>query len=277
MERIMLVPEKQQLTLPSVNSPMSSLQATLDTINANNSLSDDTRWRRYEELLKSFFHFANQGHTAVNIVPEAPSPGIGESLLPFFQDSSSAERILAMINALFPVTIRDKAIKLLQYLSQTPHSGDFKISSQSHLVRNGVVIKNSNLLDLLRYSVHPKKAPKAPTGWYEFTELLLETNVPAHFLAPHFQIWQGRKEPTKRKAVHFADAPSPTARPPSPKKTRSKSMSEVEQDINMSIDNPSEFEDAVDGEDSEVEIPVKAQQGRGTKGIKSDVWWSVIQ
>jgi hypothetical protein len=222
MERVYMVPEKEygmrgkqsardpnpfqhpvnpvQLSLPSSLSPITSLQEALQELNAQPHLSDDARWRAYEDLFKTYFAFSRgrpsySSWTKMSTLSADPKlGGVGgqdwlNRLKPLFIDASDIERLVPPIIQTLPATLRQKGLQLLLFLANTSdaQNGTYQVSRTGHILLSGQEIPGSNLHDLIHYTVRPTRNVPEPQGWSHFLAYLHQHNLPRELLAKQWR------------------------------------------------------------------------------------------
>jgi hypothetical protein len=268
MERVYMVPEKEYslqtmqdsktpiLSLPSSHSPIASLQAALQDLNTQHHLNDEARWRAYEDLFKSYFAFSRRRpifNTALADLPGETDIERGggvewmNSLKSLFADPDAIERLIPPIIQTLPVTLRQKGLQLLFFLANTSDAlnGTYQISPTGHIILSGREIPDSNLHDLIHYTVRPKRNVPEPQGWTQFLTYLRQHNVPRELLAKH---WTQQGKALKRLSIMSKDSkvrtrPSVRAQKRKPQASSSPPMIEVKRTRTQSDSDEDQFED----------------------------------
>ena len=165
MNKYYLMPTHQKLSLPHVKSPLVRLEEEIQQLNRNAGLNDEQRWAEYEKLFNSFFSL-----TKPQQQQEQPQ-------------RSEPPTILSTLESTLPKSLQQKGRQLMQIL--TTSTGNYGITANGQLQVDGQIIPNSNLVDLINYSVRQQKRVPPPPGWSDFKSVLSQLNIPQEFLAIH--------------------------------------------------------------------------------------------
>ena len=79
-----------------------------------------------------------------------------------------------VINSL-PKTLQEKGKVLLEHMKETT---DLTWNAKGEITHDGVIIKNSNISDLVNETVRARKLGSEPAGWLTFAKVLKDSNVP---------------------------------------------------------------------------------------------------
>lgn len=200
--------EQVKLQLPTPQTPVYNLEKRLDELNHTTNIGDDERWNKFRTILNAFFDFRKPFPSAVQHTPGDSSL---KHLLPLLseKDFNVLDKIITPIILSLPKNLRDKGLQLLQNIASTidVQEGSLQVSKQGHIVERGQELKGSNLLDLIHFSIRPRRNMKAPVGWLSFFDFLQRNNVPRELIASHH--YKPVVEPTE-------EVEKPTARPSGP-------------------------------------------------------------
>lgn len=191
-----MIPEKTykkapQLSLPNTNTPTTALEKSLQELNSQSKLSDASRWNEYERILNAFFAHQKKpyltSYGSQVMTEEIEDHHVLQPLFPE-ADKDSIQRIITPIYHSLPKSLKEKGMRLLQFMAQTEdaRNGIYQISSKGHIKVHGQVVPESNILDLVHYAIRPRrKTAPPPAGWNAFLEFLRMNNVPKELLTIH--------------------------------------------------------------------------------------------
>ena len=187
MDHVMLVPTTRKLSLPTPQSPLASLQSTLEELNATRHLSESERWDRYRNIFQSFFSFKSPapGGVAVGDKEQVMDP-IAIELRHLFSDKNAetAQRHLLSMMTTIPAMYQKRMLQMLKILASSSdiEQGQNVFSPDGYLVHQGDQIPSSNLVDLVNFASRKRKTVTTPpAGWTVFLDWLVRSNVPREY------------------------------------------------------------------------------------------------
>ena len=148
MDHVMLVPTTRKLSLPTPQSPLASLQSTLEELNATRHLSESERWDRYRNIFQSFFSFKSPapGGVAVGDKEQVMDP-IAIELRHLFSDKNAetAQRHLLSMMTTIPAMYQKRMLQMLKILASSSdiEQGQNVFSPDGYLVHQGDQIPSS--------------------------------------------------------------------------------------------------------------------------------------
>ena len=195
MNRYYIMPEYQgeskkadpipQLSLPQQSTPADGLQASLQKLNQTPGMTDEQRWKAYEQIFQSFLNLTKPHHHVLTKMETSEEEPTSTGVLHLFDnDEDRMNTFIRGMEVSLPTSLKSKGDQLLLLLSKSKafQDGTYTISPDGHLRINGQEIANSNLMDLIHHALRRTKQD-SPAGWPQFYNLLKQINVPKEFLA----------------------------------------------------------------------------------------------
>lgn len=167
-------PTVEPKTVQTPGDPVSRLDAELSSILQSRKYHDDgEKWKQYLQVLQRYLFLV--GARSGSEDPSLPDTATQESTIP--KDFNEAAIIKSV-----PLMHKRRATALIDYLRNSPVASQRITWDRAGLVTiDGMLIPNSNILDLINDAVRARKDFKA-TGRRQFIQSLRAISVPREFI-----------------------------------------------------------------------------------------------
>ena len=147
---------------------LAGLDAEMGNILRDASMSDDLKFKKYQDALRRYQHFSD-------VRDERPK----QQQLPDPIQSSASQQIIGNM----PRPKQRSARILLDFMDRIP---ELSVNARNEIAINDNVIKHSNVHDLVSDLTRDKKGPK-PIGYKELAQLLKDHNIPMDAIGSSFR------------------------------------------------------------------------------------------
>lgn len=181
-KKFILVPNDQfSKHVPNENN-LSDLDREMNAILTNKNIKDDQKVKLYMQVLQKRLHILEHNN---GLIPETATEP--ENNLPIEEDS-----IEEMIMESAPKNFKSNTRNILNYFKKSRDVMNW--TSNGEFVYKGHIIKNSNILDLIK-SIQISSNKHILNGQDEFRQGLMEINFPKSFIKNSFL----KEEPRMKK------------------------------------------------------------------------------
>ena len=186
MKKMVLVPQElashMQTNAHTSQEYHSQLDNEMQLILQRSDLSEQDKWKLYQQTLHRYLHYSKQLQQPVSlpiITEETPQQQIvkqeAETSIPVVHQQNVTTDIVQSV----PKALRSKTELLVNRLVQ---SGLVSWNDDGVVSMQGKVIPKSNIIDLVNEVVRSRKTPRYPPGIGQFTNILHRLNIPREYL-----------------------------------------------------------------------------------------------
>lgn len=171
LQRMQANPETHVKSSGNKSDTVSELDREMLSLLNNKSLSDQDKWSQYQQVLQRYWHFASQKRKPVQI------PVI--DLETHKHKSLNTDELVET----FPKTYKSDVKNLLRHIGK--HQDKIEWDDNGLVFIDGVVVENTNIIDLLHDIIRARKATQ-PQGWKQFMHALMDISTPIEFITNPF-------------------------------------------------------------------------------------------
>ena len=148
----------------SPQTQMNSLDTEMNYILQQTYADDSEKWKRYNETLQRYLHFANEARKPIPIEIKSVE-----------DDSSQPVSMRQQLASVIPKTYKDQALKIHDYLTSTGSPVTWDRTGAVSI--QGTVLRQSNIIDLISDLTRSRKNFE-PEGVTDFVQALANMNIP---------------------------------------------------------------------------------------------------
>ena len=197
-KKMVLVPEqtlerlerRKNVSTPPLTTKLNDLDASIEQLLKDKSLSEDEKVRQYSQALQNYLHYYNERKDQpITVKLQQPAPKIKEAETPQEAHEENTQEphetpiernfIQEIVNAL-PKTLKVPGKALLQKIKENPEI--MKWNEQGELVLDGKTLHGTHITDLIKDSLRGNKGSNGPIVWELFTQGLARINTPDHLI-----------------------------------------------------------------------------------------------
>lgn len=179
--KFVLVPNDHLSKHLPTEENLSELDKEMNIILKNRNITDDEKVKLYMQVLQKKLHIYDHNNDLIKDQETTYNLPVDDSQEPInnLPSENQKEAVEDLILQSTPKNFKTNTRNILNYLKTSKNVIDW--TSKGELIYKSKIIKNSNVLDLIKFMQIPSKQHDL-IGKYEFQQALKEINLPISFI-----------------------------------------------------------------------------------------------